>query len=241
MYYAAALELMYHKTSEEQQEKILYFLSKAIHEENLNMNQLRKVVLPHSCLTYHIRKIIKCPNCGFWTMDDFVYCQRCLSRCNSENIDPYPFLLAMCNNRCCDAYYHNLAGLPLHKRLKVRCNHLSRRPRGEYLLYIPPHAIVAEYERTNIIQEMFGLTEDEICEGVQEAENLGYHNIFYSENARDLYKGMGMLRASDAVERYLAKSTQKDEIGILSFYMKGLKQWKDYSEVHGVSWCWILE
>ena len=52
---------------------------------------------------------------------------------------------------------------------------------------------------------------------------------------------MGMLRASDAVEHYLAKSTQKDEIGILSFYMKGLKQWKDYSEVHGVSWCWILE
>lgn len=197
------------------------------------MRKMREAVLSYSCITYHVRKIIHCPKCGEWVLGDYVYCPKCVERMDR---DPNSYMLVTCPCPSCQANPLNLGSLSFEDMKKARCHHFSRRPRGEYVLYIPPDAIVAEYERSKLTTQMFGLTQDEICRGCEEADALGYHSILYSSNARDLYNGMDLPKAKEAVDRHLQATNLRDEVGILKFNMKGIEVWKEYQKINEPSY-----
>lgn len=222
LHYAAALELIYQGISEDKMRRILYHLDMANEGCTLDLDEMKKLVLPYSCITTHIEMIFQCNACKQWVHTNLIFCPYC-SATATDDLDWKTFQLAECHSISCNGNATNYLLMLPEQRREICCNHLSRLPKSRYVLYIPPEAMVAEYIRSGLANTMFGLTEEEIVAGVREADSVGYHSVFYSENARDIYQKVGYSKAAQAVTTHLSTPRMNDEKLLLSMVVEGEK------------------
>ena len=194
---AETLAFFYDDISESQADEVIRELALATNTPNLTLGIMRKRVLAASCIPHYIRKLIRCPSCGRWQMTDHIFCPQCSGK---EDVDWGKCQLAHCINKNCCGNDEVIKRLSAEERRRAVCHHLSRKAVSEYIFYIPPEPILAEFIRSRCAFRSVGLTESEIVKGVKSAEQLHFHSLLYSENACDVYEAVGWKQACDAAD-----------------------------------------
>ena len=178
-------------------------------KEIQSFDETRRILLSQSCLVCCIRKVVYCDCCGKWQNTNHMFCPACSK--SPTFSDWEKCRLVKCD---CSSCKRNESDPTVDKRTIV-CNHVSQCVKRRYFIYFPPEAIIAEYFRSGLEREMFGTLEDEIVEEVKSATVLQYHNVLFSKNAEDVYRGVGWNKAADAVKSYLDMNQRRPSMTVL--------------------------
>ena len=154
-----------------------------------------------------MQKVIHCPQCKHWVNTNHVYCPLCVSNSSSTIEDWEKCRLVMCKRKACPANPAYRC-TDLSDAQTACCCHLSKKILGEFVLYMSPECVIAEFFRSRLVKNMYGLEEEEVILLAQDAEAYGFHHLLLSENACDVYRGIGWERAAAAVTKVLDKMVE---------------------------------
>lgn len=201
--------LLYDGISEAKAREIYETIRRITDNDIKNFDKTRRVLLEQSCLTHSIRKVVYCNCCKKWQNTNHMFCPACSkdpSFCDWEKCR-----LVKCDCPSCVKKENN----PTIDKRSIVCNHLSQCVKKRYIVFFPPEAMIAEYFRSGVAFGMFGTLEDEIVKEVQNATALQYHNVLFSKNAMDVYRGVGWNKAADAVKAYLDMKSRRSSMTVL--------------------------
>lgn len=229
-YLAAALKVAYSGISESKVLELLGFVALGMHIECISLKEIKQRVFEASCIPLAIKKIMRCPQCRRWSLTNRVFCQEC-----SKNLtinDDWR-LCALSNCRCnCNGNKEKWRLLTAEERREATCDHYSKQPTDQYVLFIPPEAVIADYINMGFTNEMVGLKEDQIKELAKDANSCGFHHILLTQNSKRIYEAMGFAEAAEAVENHLSRFQSHDGMSVLSRVVDEALQ-SDYYKPNG--------
>lgn len=211
---AAGVKRIYAGTAESYVKEGFECIAIGLGNEKLTLSSIKEEVLRASCIPRFIKKVMRCPQCKRWKLTNRVFCEEC-SKNLTVNDDWSQCVLSDC--RCnCDGNSEKWMTLTAERRREATCIHFSKQPTGDYVLFIPPEAIIADYMNMGYTKEMVGLKEDQIKELAKDADACGFHHILLTENSKRIYEAVGFSEAAEAVEDHLSHYQKHDSLDVLS-------------------------
>lgn len=201
--------LLYDGISEAKAREIYETIRRIADIDVKSFDKTRRILLSQSCLTHCIRKVVYCDRCKKWQNTNHMFCPDC-SKSPSFS-DWEKCRLVKCECPSCVEKENN----PAIDKRSIVCNHVSQYVKKRYIIYFPPEAMIAEYYRSGMAFRMFGTQEDDIVKEVQNATALQYHNVLFSKNAEDVYRGVGWNKAADAVKGFLDMANKRSSMTVL--------------------------
>ena len=190
---AAGVKRIYAGTAESYVKDGLECIAIGLGNEELTLKSIKEEVLRASCIPRFVKKVMRCPQCKRWNLTNRVFCEEC-SRNLTVDDDWSKCALSDC--RCnCDGNSERWMTLTAEERRSATCIHFSKQPTDDYVLFIPPEAIIADYMNMGYTDEMVGLKEDQIKELAKDADACGFHHVLLTENAKRIYEAMGFSEA----------------------------------------------
>ena len=183
-------------------ELILNLLSRITGVPGITLSAMRKTLFACSCICDYIQKVVCCPACGKWQLTNRVFCQKC-SADGTHLTDWQSIRLIECKGIHCGGNPEISSKYCVEKKKKAVCQHKSKKYLCRYILYVPLEAVITEYIRSRLFQEMICLKESDICDAAQQADSLGYHSVFLSRNAAIAYHNNKWEDAERAVLKHL--------------------------------------
>lgn len=204
----------YNSGSEESIRKITAGYAKLGGKDWYNISVMKKLVFRKSSIYHNTKKIICCRNCKHWSLTNHVFCPHCCRK-PSSGIDWELCRLFKCGaQNCCSATPVEGNSDPRFFEQLI-CAHKSRKPCGDYVLYIPIESIIVDYIQCGYLGEMIGLREEEIELLAKNAPVCGFHHQLLSLNALDIYHALGFTKAEAAVKSYLQSCQRHDSMSCL--------------------------
>lgn len=178
------------------------------------IDQMKKLVFRKSGIYHNIKKIIRCRNCNQWSLTNHVFCPKCCR--NPSSVTNWELCrLYMCGSKnCCSTTPIEGNSDPLFFEQLI-CAHKTRKPCGDYVLYVPIESVIVDYIQCGYLGEMIGLREEEIVLLAKNAPVCGFHHQLLSQNALDVYHNLGFQNAEAAVKAYLQSCEVHDSMTCL--------------------------
>lgn len=217
--------MLYSDMTEKNSIKLLRNVSDLTGVKGITFSAMRKTLYAYSCICEKVIKIVECPKCHYWFITNNVLCPQC-SKGLTRKDDYSQMLLYNCQSDCCVGNPKVLSTKTIYEKRIACCKHKSRQVLGRYVLFVPPEAIIGEFISSGLAEQMFGLEEEDIVEGVMHADAMGSHHILYSENACAIYKEMNWNEAEKSVRKHINQMKKSDPVSTLNSMVNEAKEIK---------------
>lgn len=117
------------------------------------IDQMKKLVFRKSGIYNNIKKIIRCRNCNQWSLTNHVFCPKCCR--NPSSVTNWELCrLYVCGSKnCCSTTPIEGNSDPLFFEQLI-CAHKTRKPCGDYVLYVPIESVIVDYIQCGYLGEI---------------------------------------------------------------------------------------